>query len=822
MQTINTGTTANDFTGDGLRSAMVKVNSNFSELDIRGKNGYLFIGPATTTTVPPVLTESDRVYYFIDCPASATTLTLANFGGLVIPILTVPTRYNVKWNGEAWNAVSDIVLTSNNIKASLTESVTGNTLDATMGKTLADAVSAIISDEKAVAPQIAFYKRVVADSGTVNTQIAERIYDETQAKNASLYYLLSGAYKSRTSGLNQYVTKVYDFSLNNNDASNATGITDAFLDGYIVPKANLGIKYVAGQTQTGVLTFGTALTKLATDSWTLRAVLKANIKGSVRIALGVASYLEINATTIVLHNGTVALLTGTYTVNSGLKGDIEFQYGGGAVGLIKVNGLPIVTVALSGTMDFSKIAYLSANKFDGTIYHFSVFPYRCSEAESVKETAFLKSVFPDAETVVINGYEITTQNAENIVAVDGTSVPEVRGATTDGNAELYPILNLESVWTTYLATIIDSNTFTTSGAGGIFGAINLSANKAYRVVISGTSTATIRIENSTGAAFANYLGSTTGDFNISCYVKGASASSLYIGLNASGQISITSLSVKEVGVSDSTNVYDYVYAATSGSVNVKTLAAQKAAAAYCLYNNDPLLGAIYGKLYNWYAAALLAPKGWHLMSSAEWTQIITALGGSTVAGGKLKAKFGGFDNANASNESGFSAIAGGTREEGTWSFSNIGVAFTFYTSDGYRANILNSNTEISSLSNALSKTNFRSLRLFSNTPHLLTDTYTSGLFSTDIASSPKSIRIPFNSPVKTIKIKSTTSLTSIEAKLYSYDGVELETLITGKGCSVTTKSFNVTVDQTMSYTDSYVRVTATGNSGVGMEIEIII
>src|ERR1035437_9378616 len=39
--------------------------------------------------------------------------------------------------------------------------------------------------------------------------------------------------------------------------------------------------------------------------------------------------------------------------------------------------------------------------------------------------------------------------------------------------------------------------------------------------------------------------------------------------------------------------------------------------AWCYYNNDPAMGAIYGKLYNWYAVndpRGLAPAGWHIPS----------------------------------------------------------------------------------------------------------------------------------------------------------------------------------------------------------------
>ena len=105
------------------------------------------------------------------------------------------------------------------------------------------------------------------------------------------------------------------------------------------------------------------------------------------------------------------------------------------------------------------------------------------------------------------------------------------------------------------------------------------------------------------------------------------------------------------------------------------------------------------------------------------------------------------------------------------------------------------------------------LRLFSNTPYLTTNLYESGWFATDIASTQKSQRIAFGCAVTSITIKCNQSLTNIEAKLFSYAGVELETLMTGKSCNATTKTFAITVDQTVSYTDNYIRLTATGNSG---------
>ena len=99
--------------------------------------------------------------------------------------------------------------------------------------------------------------------------------------------------------------------------------------------------------------------------------------------------------------------------------------------------------------------------------------------------------------------------------------------------------------------------------------------------------------------------------------------------------------------------------------------------AWCYYNNDPANGAIYGKLYNWYAVndpRGLAPQGWHIPTDAEWTTLSTLLGGESVAGGKMKTT--GTTrwttpNTNATNESGFSGLPGGNRSN-SGAFTNVG------------------------------------------------------------------------------------------------------------------------------------------------------
>jgi len=112
--------------------------------------------------------------------------------------------------------------------------------------------------------------------------------------------------------------------------------------------------------------------------------------------------------------------------------------------------------------------------------------------------------------------------------------------------------------------------------------------------------------------------------------------------------------------------------------------------AWCYYNNDPLNGAIYGKLYNWYAVndpRGLAPVGWHIPTDAELTTLSTTLGGDAVAGGKMKVA--GTTrwtapNTGADNSSGFAGLPGGFRYY-YGSFSNVGLNGYWWSSAEYSA-----------------------------------------------------------------------------------------------------------------------------------------
>ena len=111
--------------------------------------------------------------------------------------------------------------------------------------------------------------------------------------------------------------------------------------------------------------------------------------------------------------------------------------------------------------------------------------------------------------------------------------------------------------------------------------------------------------------------------------------------------------------------------------------------AYCWYNNIATYKAVYGALYNFHAVAdsrYIAPLGWHVPTDAEWTTLFDFLGGTMVAGGKLKETGTSHwlsPNIGATNSSGFTALPGGERWEYGDTFYNVGGFGFWWSSTQY-------------------------------------------------------------------------------------------------------------------------------------------
>jgi uncharacterized protein (TIGR02145 family) len=93
----------------------------------------------------------------------------------------------------------------------------------------------------------------------------------------------------------------------------------------------------------------------------------------------------------------------------------------------------------------------------------------------------------------------------------------------------------------------------------------------------------------------------------------------------------------------------------------------------------------FGRLYTFITARTVCPIGWHLPSYGEWSVIIDFLGGEKVAGGKMKSTgttLWRTPNTGATNESGFSGLPGGYRDN-PGEFLNLGSVGVWWSSSEY-------------------------------------------------------------------------------------------------------------------------------------------
>lgn len=151
-------------------------------------------------------------------------------------------------------------------------------------------------------------------------------------------------------------------------------------------------------------------------------------------------------------------------------------------------------------------------------------------------------------------------------------------------------------------------------------------------------------------------------------------------------------SVVGPGTQSATQSYYYVYG--YDGTNVDEAKGKSTYQTYgVLYNKAAAMRGAPGSNTNPSGVQGICPAGWHLPSKAEWEELIYLLGGSSVAGGKLKEK--GFEHWNSQNTSAtdevhFTALPGGRMSQSGsfYGLSQIGRWMT--SSDADDITIMNS------------------------------------------------------------------------------------------------------------------------------------
>lgn len=190
-------------------------------------------------------------------------------------------------------------------------------------------------------------------------------------------------------------------------------------------------------------------------------------------------------------------------------------------------------------------------------------------------------------------------------------------------------------------TILDNKTTDNSGTDTFKSAMSLTGNTVYYVRAYAT--------NSSGTAYGNELSFKT--FEV-------------MDIDGNGYYSVTIGS--QVWLIENLKVTHYRNGDPIVQVTSNSEWSNLTTGAFCYFNNDAGNFDELGLLYNWYAIAdvrKISPSGWHVATDSEWQSLVNYLGGTAIAGGKMKetgTKHWHSPNI-ASNSSGFSGISGGQR-----------------------------------------------------------------------------------------------------------------------------------------------------------------
>ena len=321
----------------------------------------------------------------------------------------------------------------------------------------------------------------------------------------------------------------------------------------------------------------------------------------------------------------------------------------------------------------------SLRAIKGRIYFHKIQNNALTPQQVATEHALLRSLFPEIESVQIGTQTWATSNCEMAATPMGSVIQEMQA-----NANVERITNIADrefssdtgFWgksgnvsisngvCSYNNAITDNSIFKNIGVVGRYYKVTYTISNYVQGGVSLRFAGSSGFTRNSNGTFTDYILCSNGVF--AGYAVGTTT------------LDIDNVSVQEIGWSGSQELYDAIYAQTSGTVEQKTYAAVKAAAMWCHYNNSIGNGAIYGKLYNWFAVKLLQMDidyynaanptqqwGWRVPTQADFETLRTYLGGNAVAGGKMKKE--GFaywnsPNTGATNESGFSAIGGGLRQ----------------------------------------------------------------------------------------------------------------------------------------------------------------
>ena len=536
--------------------------------------------------------------------------------------------------------------------------------------------------------------------------------------NTLLLFDANAGLFERVDGVMKFVRSAYDLSsTHNNLDGSATATVQPRLVGGLAPNSKYAASNQSGEARKFIHTL---IDRSSTGIWSIASVI--NLSGNSETNRVIAS--DSTGTTLLKSKTTTNVFSFTNSSGTTVNGTVNNSayIGKSTRWLFVANGTTLKIYAngiLFDTLTVSTVAKFDTlfTALNAKIYQYYFFNAELLTGQISSYDSFALGLYPAMESVVIGTQEWTTRNYEAVATPMGNVIAEMQAATA-----LEKLTTSQQQFNASYGAFADGSMYISLGVLNYSGA----TDSYWYFTPSGFKNTTyykisFDINIATNAVILIDTGSqvtltSTGRYE---YIrKSTSVSYLIIrAYKSGGSFTIDNISVKELGWSNATEIYDSVYAATAGTAAEKHYAACKEAGFWCYYNNSTDNGATYGKLYNWYAASLIdldmasAGFGWRVPTSTQFTTLQTYLGGATVAGGKLKmtgTNYWTTPNTGADNSSGFTAIAGGQRTT-AGAFANLTTNDEKWTYDKYTARLLYDSAALSLVN--LTGLEFRGLSL---------------------------------------------------------------------------------------------------------------
>ena len=285
--------------------------------------------------------------------------------------------------------------------------------------------------------------------------------------------------------------------------------------------------------------------------------------------------------------------------------------------------------------------------------------------------------------------EVDASNAKLQNFLSGGAVSDFSKSATGGTVRAVRTITISPSTTPVLAATTPASSVGTTSAvvGGNVtdeGMTQVTARGFVYGTSSGASTFTVNAGAGQGSFSSTLTGLTGGtNYYVRSFATNAQGTTYGTEVSFTPATVITTVTIgTQIWTNTNLDVTTYrngdpiTYASNAVEWNAATNAG---IGAWSYYNWDPANGAIYGKLYNWYAvndSRRLAPSGYHIPTKLEYNTL------ATNSGTTLKSSSAEWGVNSGTNTTGFTGLPGGNNNISQFSrFEDKGISGWFWTSD---------------------------------------------------------------------------------------------------------------------------------------------